>query len=240
MYYDRHALVSGATPARLGYPRIDVSRAHKGRGAFHPKLVLLLIAETEEDDDGNEEENCRESLIVGTLSANLTEPGWWRSVEAGHFEEAPDKAWAERPCPFRRDLLSLIRQIKASAAPGEDHAAIDRVHTFVADRLESPPNTRHWDANQFRTRLFSGQEALADWLAGMHLGTGWNLEIISPYFDKHCTAVLDDLWNVLKPSETRIYGTGSSRSRSHTRTGCYSSSSPGTRFSSPTSEHTKI
>ena len=53
VYYDRTALSQDAQPAQLDFRRIDVRRA---TGAFHPKLILLLVENHVEDQD---EESAR-------------------------------------------------------------------------------------------------------------------------------------------------------------------------------------
>ena len=205
VYYDRSALSQDAMPAHLDFSRIDVSRGKQGGGVFHPKLVLLLVAEPFEEENGEDSDLEYETLIVGTLSANLTRSGWWENVEAGHFEEVRDKDLADEPCPFRKDLLDTIRQVRASAPDGEDHQALDRVHAFVRSRVAAPQADRRWRNNRFLTRIFVGQQPLPQWLRSNRIGTDWNLEIISPFFDHRCSLLLDELYEVLRPRETRIY-----------------------------------
>jgi hypothetical protein len=205
VYYDRSALSQDAMPAQLDFDRIDVSRAEQGGGVFHPKLVLLLVAQPFKDENGEESDGEYETLIVGTLSANLTRSGWWENLEAGHFEEVMDKDLADEGCTFRKDLLDAIRQVRASAAKDEDHRALDRIHDFVRNRVSPPQTDRRWRNKQFLTRLFVGQQPLHEWMAQHRIGTGWNLEVISPYFDHQCSTLLDRLYDVLQPKATRIY-----------------------------------
>lgn len=173
VYYDRRALSQDAEPARLDYRRIDVRRR---TGVFHPKLAFLLV------DKGDADETVdHRSLLVACLSANLTRAGWWENVECGHIEEIRHRARV----PYRRDLLAIVRRIRASAAD-DDHPALDAVHAFLRDRVsnETPANPSaggHW-----HTRFFCGEGRLdlADWLAELGLGgRRWNLEVISPFFD---------------------------------------------------------
>ena len=132
VYYDRSALAQDALPAQLDFRRIDVRR--RG-GVFHPKLVLLLVENPPQWED--EEGSGPQSLVVGTLSANLTRAGWWENVETGHFEEIPDLELSDSPCPFRQDLLKLIGRLKTTAAPDENHAALEEVHAFIRNRTST-------------------------------------------------------------------------------------------------------
>ena len=194
VYYDRRALSQDAEPARLDYRRIDVRRR---TGAFHPKLAFLLVDKRDEDETVH-----HQSLLVACLSANLTRAGWWENVECGHIEEIRHRGRV----PYRRDLLAIVRRIRASAAD-DDHPALDAVHAFLRDRVstETPANPsagRHW-----HTRFFGGARLdLADWLAELGLGgRNWNLEVISPYFDAGGAAPLKRLIEEIGPRAARVY-----------------------------------
>ncbi|MGH7461305.1 MAG: hypothetical protein ACREMA_09790, partial [Longimicrobiales bacterium] len=78
VYYDRRALVPG-TSARTDFQRIGVT--HR-TGYFHPKNVFLLV-----ESEGDQAPKTT-SLIVASLSANLTRAGWWQNVEVAHIERA--------------------------------------------------------------------------------------------------------------------------------------------------------
>lgn len=195
VYYDRGALSQDAEPARLDYRRIDVRRR---TGVFHPKLAFLLVAKRDADEAVNQQ-----SLLVACLSANLTRAGWWENVECGHIEEIRHRDRV----PYRRDLLAIVRRIRAAAAD-DDHPALDAVHAFLRDRVsnETPANPSaggHW-----HTRFFGGEGRLdlADWLAELGLGgRRWNLEVISPFFDAAGAAPLKRLIEKIGPRETRVY-----------------------------------
>lgn len=216
VYYDRTALSQDATPARSDFRRIDVRR---WTGCFHPKLVLVLVEDpgTEEEADAESEWDEAEgdeglsaqapmySLIVGTLSANLTRAGWWENVETAHFEEIKDRRRRPKPCPFRKDLLSLIGRIHRST-PDADHTALHRIHEFLTARTRRKPVKNVSYKGRWFTRLFCGQESLPDWLAELGLGSGgWNLEVLSPYFDRHEAKALRGIIELLEPEETRVY-----------------------------------
>jgi len=203
VYYDRTALSQDALPAHLDFRRIDVRRA---TGVFHPKFVFLLVENPLDEDEKEAGETARLSLIVATLSANLTRAGWWENVEAGHIEEVGDRDVDPRRCPFRQDLLTAIRLIRKSAGPEEDHAALDRIHRFLIDRTPTSRVVNTSASGRQHTRLFVGQTALPEWLRELRLARWeWNLEVISPFFDGHHAQALEHLVETLEPKATRIY-----------------------------------
>ena len=197
VYFDRSALSQDAAPAQLDFRRIDVRRA---TGCFHPKLALLLV---EEEVEGG---LPSESLIVGVLSANLTRSGWWENVETGHFEEVAEASLADERFTFRSDLLSVISHLRRSAPEDETHEALDAVHRFVLRKAPRDEPRHNIGGGQFYTRLFCGQEPLADWLRTLGLSRfQWNLEIISPYFDGHNATALHRLREVIQLREIRVH-----------------------------------
>ena len=203
VYYDRCALSQDAEPARLDYRRIDVRRA---TGVFHPKLALLLVDEPREPGDDAGEPY--QSLIVACLSANLSRAGWWENVECAHIEEIRDRDRSPNRVPYRRDLLAVLRRIRACAADGDDHRALDSVHAFLRHRAPAGQYKNASSGGSWYTRLFGGEGTLnlAAWLAGLHLGhRDWNLEVISPYFDARGASPLKQLTEAIKPRKTRMY-----------------------------------
>lgn len=216
VYYDRSALAQDGEPAQLDYRRLDVSRA---TGCFHPKLLLLLLDEPLDDSDKGDSDNNWapfQTLLVGVLSANLTRAGWWESVECGHIDEIKDRDWRDpgsgresspRPSSFRKDLLLLLSGVRNTAVADEDHTALDEIHHFLRHRTRIKTFTHSTTRGKFRTRIFSGQhrQNLAGWLADLRIYQGWNLEVISPFFDPHGAGPLEDLVELLEPRETRVY-----------------------------------
>lgn len=197
VYYDRAALSQDAMPAQLDYRRIDV---RKKTGAFHPKLVLLLVENT--DDEGTADL----SLIVGVLSANLTRAGWWENVETGHFEEVWDKNYHDSRTSIRKDLQSLITRLKNCCAADEDHAALDRIRIFLRSRANRNDFNYVSFRGEYKTRLFCGQEDLPAWLEQFRLDRqDVNLEIISPYFDATPARTLGRFLESVQPARTLVY-----------------------------------
>ena len=205
VYYDRGALSQDAEPARLDYRRVDVRRA---TGVFHPKLAFLLVDEPEEPGDDGHETHQYQSLVVACLSANLSRAGWWENVECAHIEEIKDRDRAPERVPYRRDLLAILRRIRACAAEGDDHLALDAVRAFLHQRISTEQYVNASAGGRWYTRLFGGAGGLdlANWLAELRLGhRDWNLEVISPYFDAHGAAPLKKLIEAIQPKETRVH-----------------------------------
>ena len=205
VYYDRGALSQDAEPARLDYRRIDVRQA---TGVFHPKLAFLLLDEPNEPGNDMSEMRQYQSLLVACLSANLSRAGWWENIECAHIEEIQDRDRAPERVPYRRDLLGVLRRIRACAAEGDDHHALDAVHAFLLRRVSVERYANARAGGRWHTRLFGGERKLnlADWLTDLGLGCReWNLEVISPYFDACGAAPLKQLTEMIVPRETRVY-----------------------------------
>ena len=201
VYYDRRALSQDAEPARLDYRRFDV---RPRAGVFHPKLAFLLMEEPGET--GDEPGGTRDSLVVACLSANVSRAGWWENVECGHIEEIHERSTGR--VPFRRDLLAILRRVRACAAADDDHRALDAVYGFLRHRVPAGRYAGARTGGRWHTRLFGGETKLdlADWLAELGLGQHeWNLEVISPYFDGRDAAPLRRLAEAIGPRETRVY-----------------------------------
>ena len=167
VYYDVNGLSPGdAGPAKLDIRRIPIRYA---TGIFHPKMVLLLVESDEEDP--------ALSLVVGSLSANLTRSGWWENVECCHVEEIEEGANTR----LKDDLVSLLRTLKRMN-PRVEHRAVDEMLDFLRGVEMARQRSR---AGRLLTHLYAGVGPVADFLskiAGDMLG-GMHLEIISPYFD---------------------------------------------------------
>ena len=198
VFYDRSGLVGNAGPASLDFRRIDVGR---GTGVFHPKLVLVLV-ENPPSNGGD----LTQSLIVATLSANLTRSGWWENLETGHVEVIDAKSPNNRRCTFRDDLLDALELIMKSAPPEDSRGALRTIRRFVRD---SAPREGTWTASwrgRYYTRLFAGQTSLHEWLRDRRLGNhSWNVEVVSPFFDAHGSQALRSLIKVTRPGEVRIF-----------------------------------
>ena len=198
VYYDRRGLSQDATPAQLNFERIDVRRT---TGCFHPKLVLVLV-----DNPPDEDGETYQSLIVGTLSANLTRNGWWENVEVGHFEEVHDKRASRRRCSFRQDLMPLLLAIERSSREPREHVAMRRIRDFLRHQVSTRTFQQRSSDGWLFTRIFYGQEQLADWLErelGLSRGE-YNLEVVSPFFDKANKGTLRRLIEATQPKEVRV------------------------------------
>lgn len=190
VYYDRRALEAGSRSSKLDIQRVAVS--HR-TGYFHPKNVLVLV-------DNPPDHEAPQSLIVSSLSANLTRAGWWENVEVAHIEEIAQTELSS----FRDDLLRLIQRVRR-VAPPSPQPALDAIHGFVRQIGADPQRMR---GGQILPRLFAGEsviEFLTE-IAGSRLQR-CNLEILSPYFDDAVlpTGPLKSLRAAFKPRETRIF-----------------------------------
>jgi hypothetical protein len=190
VYYDRRGLLQSAQPASLDYRRIALGRS---TGFFHPKNVMLLL-------ENHEKEETWDSLLLATLSANLTQSGWWRNIEVADLEEVH----AGEKCAFREQILELIARLKREDHTGEEHAALEVFRQFVARRIES--STWHKKQSRWLPHLYVGQESVPGFLSLFVHEETFNLEVISPYFDDDDSAsVLNELIDTLQPRETRLY-----------------------------------
>ena len=198
VFYDRGGLVGDAGPASLDFRRIDVGRR---TGVFHPKLVLILVENPQQDAGGS-----TGSLIVATLSANLTRSGWWENLEAGHVEVIDAASPANRRCTFREDLLAALGYVMDAARPDDQRGALQKIRQFLLDEApQEGTRIASWRGRYF-TRLFVGQTSLPDWLRDLRLGDRrWNLEVVSPFFDAHGARTLRNLIRATRPSEVRVF-----------------------------------
>lgn len=198
VYYDQRALEAGALSSKLDIERVPMAWPS---GCFHSKIALLLVESEKPNDDGLR----KQTLLVAVLSANLTESGWWRNVEAFHIEELPAGAKSK----LRGDLRQLIARIKAAAPPGEEHAALEAISRFVVDLGERIHST---GAGLRHPRLYTGvaedpaaRLGVADFLRQQRIERGLNLEVIAPFFDEHGAQPLQDLIDVFEPREVRVF-----------------------------------
>lgn len=195
VYYDANGLVPGQSSSRLDIRRIPV--AHP-TGAFHPKNIFILLESAEPDGEG-ERERC---LLVGTMSANLTQSGWWENVEVAAFQviEAGEKT------SLRDELLTFLSSLarRAPAGAGREGALGD-VLAFL--RRETLARVRRSDGGWLNTRFYGGPESVLQFLkatAGDKL-RGLHLDVISPFFDEadNCKP-LEDLAEAFEPLEVRV------------------------------------
>ncbi len=196
VYFDTNALAHDGQSPKLGYNRVAVKWK---RGVFHPKTVFLLAEDAENTQ--------RETLIVCCQSANITRAGWWENIECAHIEVVEDRRIAEHPCSFRSDLMALLSRIQRQI-PKEDHTALDAVYQFVKNRTESRGDIERDRDFEKPVRLFGGKQRLgfSAWLEEeARIPQDWNLEVISPYFDKANANTLVHLLDATKPRQTRVF-----------------------------------
>ncbi len=204
VYYDANGLKGGEEPARLDVGRFPVRLE---RGIFHPKNVFALVEADQPDEEGNRPRK----LLAACLSANLTQAGWWRNVEAAHIEEIEegDRTFlAEDLRPF----LKWLRDQPVTEAPQK---ALDEIRTFLdrrSNRFETA--TRRSRAGMLQPRFYWGRsdekatESVVEFLkrtTGRQL-QGLRMEVVSPYFDEaEACEPLDELMIAFTPSETQVF-----------------------------------
>lgn len=195
VYYDANGLSSGdGGSAKLDVRRIPIR--HR-TGVFHPKNVFLLLESQQQDEFGHH----AQSLVVVSLSANLTRAGWWENVECCHVEDITEGS-ASR---LRDDLSGFLDSLRNRAAVTHEQRAMHEILAFlrgVQHRSQKSTN------GHLHTHFFRGREALPDFLddvAGEYL-RGAYLEVISPYFDDAPSSKpLEELIVRFHPKEIRVF-----------------------------------
>ncbi len=195
VYYDANGIVT----SDLGSAKLDVQRipVQHRKGVFHPKNVFLLV----EDAEPDEHDNRSQSLIIASLSANLTRSGWWENIEACHVEEI---GFGERT-RLKDDTVKLLKELSRKTPAQRDHTALNKILNFLksTDQL-----VRKSEDGKLKTHLYATGESLADFLektAGQYIH-GAYLEIISPFLDdaKECRPLIE-LVERFQPKAVRIY-----------------------------------
>ena len=196
VYYDQNGLVADAKPARLDVRRIAIRHA---TGIFHPKNVFALVEAVEPGRDGHH----TQTLIVASMSANLTRAGWWENVEVCQIEKVEEGELTRLKDDLFGFLEGLQRRSLEKAADG--HAALKAVKAFL--RTTTQRQLRSSDG-RLEPHFFHGATTVLEFLdaaAGREL-RGLNLEIISPYFDAGPTSTpLSDLIEQFSPKEVRVF-----------------------------------
>lgn len=195
VYYDSNGLVTGdGGSAKLDIRRIPVQ--HR-TGIFHPKNVFLLVEDDEPDENGDH----APTLIIGSLSANLTRAGWWENVECCHIEEI---AKGER-ARLKDDVASFLESLRRKASAESEHLALREILDFLksVEQLQ-----RKSSDGVLHTHFFGGRESLPDFLdqtAGAFIRNSY-LEVISPYFDDAVECMpLKALVERFEPKEVRVF-----------------------------------
>jgi hypothetical protein len=195
VYYDHEGLVvSDSGSAHLDTARIPVRH---GTGVFHPKNIFLLVEKDEADESGFQ----HQSLLVASLSANLTRSGWWSNVEVCHVEEITQDVGTR----LKDDLILFINRIKTRSRSEKQHKAINTIQSFLKSSIQLKQKSIN---GKIHPHFYAGDINFNDFLhqvAGSSIKHSY-LEIISPFFDKNGTGKpLKDLLKRFKPRETLIY-----------------------------------
>jgi len=195
VYYDANGLVVGdAGSAKLDFRRVPVQ--HR-TGIFHPKNVFLMV----EDEEPDDEEYRARTLILASMSANLTRSGWWENVESCHVEEIAEGDKTR----LRDDIASLLGDLRRKVAADSQHTALNEIRTFLKS---VSPRLQKSTSGELHPHLYMGRESVPDFLeatAGKYI-FGTYLEIISPYFDDADESQpLTDLVDRFQPKKVRVY-----------------------------------
>lgn len=195
VYYDANGIVRGDSgSACLDIRRIPVR--HK-TGIFHPKNAFILVEAAEPGENAYRPR----TLLVASMSANLTRRGWWENVECCHVEELHEGDRTRLKDDVAEFLGTTVRR---RAPKGMDHQALEEILAF----LKKVDQRHHKSvAGHAHTHFYVGQEPLADFferLVGREI-RGWSLEVISPYFDDSAECgPLMELVERFEPREVRV------------------------------------
>lgn len=195
VYYDANGIVS----SDAGAPRLDVRRIpiRHTTGIFHPKNAFILLEEVEPDDAGHH----ARSLLVASLSANLTRSGWWENVEVCHVEEIGEGARTR----MRDDLVGFLDSVRAKARAEADPTALRLVREFLRGTEQRDQRTTD---GALHTHFYASRQPIVDFLRETAEAKlrGCYLEVISPYFDdaKTCDP-LRSLIAQFEPKEVRVF-----------------------------------
>ena len=194
VYYDANGLVVGdAGSAKLDVRRIPVQH----RAIFHPKNVFLLVEDEEPDEEGYH----AQTLVIASLSANLTRAGWWENVESCHVEEIPEGEKTR----LKDDIAGFLESLRRKTSAESEHAALQEILVFLRSARQRQQKTA---SGRLHTHFYTGREPFVDFLdqtAGNRI-RGAYLEVISPYFDdaNDCSP-LEALIDRFQPREVRVF-----------------------------------
>jgi hypothetical protein len=195
VYYD----VNGLQATDAGSAKLDVRRiaVRHRTGIFHPKNVFALVEAKEKDREGRRP--C--TLLVASLSANLTRAGWWENVEVCHVEEIPEGGKTR----LKDDMLGFLDRLERKVPARDEHAALEQIRKFLRGTEQRAQRS---EGGALFPHFYDGRQSLPDFLAEV-TGTalrGMSLEVISPYFDDaDASKPLTDLIARFAPREVRVH-----------------------------------
>lgn len=195
VYFDQNGLPVDAKGGRLDIRRIAIRHQ---TGVFHPKVALLLVESREPDDEEKEQ-----ALLVATMSANLTQTGWWENVECCHVEEIAEGSTSR----MRDDLISFLDRLERSAREksADEHGALKLIRSFL--RGIEQRSQRSLDGI-LHPHFYNGISSFTDFLREATGGglRGMKLEVISPYMDQgEELKSFQELLDLVEPREARLF-----------------------------------
>lgn len=200
--YDRNGLISGERSGGLDYARVPINRK---MGVFHPKNAFILVErDATEAEQAKDSTATRRSLVVMTMSANLTRSGWWRNVEVSDFEVVDPDEKSSVAGTIRLMLGRLARGLGTRGVTVSSRP-FEAIRKFLA-QVQTYVQVSH-DGLLF-PQFYDGTDSLIGFLkrkTGRAL-MGMKLEVVSPYFDeKFEGSAIEELVATFQPSETRVY-----------------------------------
>src|SRR5487761_59834 len=194
VYFDVNGIRTATSSAKLDVRRIPI---HHHTGIFHPKNLFLLVEEQPTDTAMPP----ARTLIVASMSANLTRAGWWENVEGCHVEQIAEGDRTR----LRDDLETFLLMIRGKAASRTDHEALNGMLALLRGTEQRAKKSIN---DQLHPHFYGGRESIVDFLdqtAGQYIH-GTYLEIISPYFDdaSDCRP-LATLVERFQPREVRVF-----------------------------------
>ena len=197
VFYDWTGLRSSDYDA----PRLDVQRlpVRVSTGIFHPKNVLLLTENVHPDENGD----LRKQLLFATLSANLTRSGWWENVEACHIEEIEEGTSTR----LKDSLVTLLQRVERLTANSVTSEVLKPYRRFLGTLEQGGFKSRgRWLLPHLYVGGGGESDDVATFLrAHIPRESGYCLEVISPFFDRHpASSPLRGLVKALDPEEIRV------------------------------------
>jgi hypothetical protein len=200
--YDRNGLIAGERSGGLDYARVPINRK---TGVFHPKNAFILVerdaTEAEQAKDGAA---TRRSLVVMTMSANLTRSGWWRNAEVSDIEVVDTDEKSSVAGTIRLMLGRFARGVSVRGGSVSSRP-FETIRKFLAQVRNYTQVSR--DGILF-PQFYDGSDSLIGFLKKKTGKTlmDMKLEIISPYFDERFEgSAIEELVATFQTSEMRVY-----------------------------------
>jgi HKD family nuclease len=145
--------------------------------AFHAKNNYLLVKDKETE---------KQNLLIAAGSNNLTRAGWWENIETQHWVIIdPDKTNEL----FIEQLKGDMEWLKAHRNLKSSDAAIEKISLFINECKLTEPIA---DISYFDIQPGNFFSFIENSLSLLSKHSGWNLEIISPFFANDAESLLHE------------------------------------------------